>query len=83
MDRHYNSIRFIQRGTVRPPLRCTREETEKIEKTILIASFVPPSSYSGRRSFPTVTQETSHTPFLRKASALCYNLINEIVINTV
>jgi len=33
----------------------TREETEKIEKTVLIATFVPSSGYSGR-SLPTATQ---------------------------
>lgn len=78
MERHYNSVRVIQRDRVRPPLRCTREETEKkIEKTILIATFVPSSSYLGRRSLPTATQETSHTPFLGKASPLCYKPINK------
>jgi hypothetical protein len=56
-----------------------REETEKIEKTILIATFVPSSSYSGR-SLLTATQETSHTQFLGKASPLCYKSINEVVI---
>jgi len=83
MERHYNNVRVIQRGRVRTPLRCMREETEKIEKTILIATFVPSSSYSGRRYLPTATQETSHTPFLGKAFPLCYNLINEVVINRV
>ena len=83
MERHYNSVRVIQRGRVRPPWRYTREETEKIEKPILIATFVPSSSYSGRRSLPTATQETLRTPFLGKASALCYSIINEVAINTV